>query len=378
MVEQRHSIEIRRPVWRETLKRLQEEPLALCPSFPELAARWNAWWRFEADRPLIVAAEPLTPDIRWDKAFDLLDNPGAWLRVRRRQVEETHYAGEALPFVRADIGPVALAAFLGAPLHLALEEQTSWQTPILDTWEAPLSLQIDPDNPWLNTVLTLMETLAEDGRGRYLVCLPDLTGAIDALANLRKPERLCMDLIDRRAAVAAAAARIVDAWESVFRRMYDLVLGHGTGITQWVSAWADNAFTVPTCDFNALIGPADFNELCLPSLADQARRAGLCVFHLDGPEAARHAPALAEARDITAIQYTPGAGTPSALKMLPMFHLLQERRVPLFIETPPSEARELALVLDPRGTALRVAGLTPAEADALVAWRDGTFSRGRS
>ena len=109
----------------------------------------------------------------------------------------------------------------------------------------------------------------------------------------------------------------------------------------------------------------------MPSLAEQARRAGLCVFHLDGPEAARHAQTLAEDPHITAIQYTPGAGTPSALAMLPMFHMLQRHNKPLFIETPYSEIKALARALNPRGTALRVSdSISPEEADALVEWRD--------
>ena len=95
--------------------------------------------------------------------------------------------------------------------------------------------------------------LAEDARGSYLVCLPDLTGAIDAISNMRTPTKLCFDLYENRDAVLAAASRAVDAWETVFARVYDLVLGRGAGIIQWVTSWADSPYTLPTCDFNALI-----------------------------------------------------------------------------------------------------------------------------
>ena len=79
---------------------------------------------------------------------------------------------------------------------------------------------------------------------------------------------------------------------------------------QWLGCWSPVPYTLPTCDFNYMISPAQFAEFCLPSLREQARRAGRCVFHLDGPGASRHAPALAAEPAITAIQYTPGAGTP--------------------------------------------------------------------
>jgi hypothetical protein len=362
--------------WHEALQRIQEQPLTCCAAFPSVARRWREWWTFRADRPLLLAQAPKVAGIRWDKAFDLIDRPDEWVAVQRRKIASTHYVGEALPFARIDIGPVATAAFLGAPLHLAAAEQTSWQMPTVDAWPHPMRLETESADTWLGKVLRLIACTAADARGAYLVGLPDLTGAIDVLANMRTPEKLCLDLFERRAAVLAAAEEVVTAWESVFVRMYDTVLGAGAGITQWICCWADVPFTVPTCDFNALIGPSDFDAVCLPSLAEQARRAGRCVFHLDGPAAARHAPALAETPEITAVQYTPGAGTPSVLAMLPMFRMLQAHRKPLFIETPFEEAQALAGELDPAGLAIRVAsGIeTPAQADALFEWRERAFA----
>ena len=374
MTEIDQHIATRRKAWQVSLAKIQAKPLTYCPAFPETAQRWNDWWKSKNDRPLIVAQVAKTQGIRWDKAFDLLDQPEEWVRVRRTQVEQTHFAGEALPSARVDIGPVATAAFMGAPLHFASAEQTSWQDPIIESWEETARLEVAPKNPWLEKVLRLLDRLAEDARGQYLVCLPDLTGAMDAVANMRGTQRLCFDLYEHRDAVLAATFQAVNAWETVFSRMYDLVLGYGTGLTQWVSCWADSPFTVPTCDFNALIGPQDFVDTCLPSLSEQARRAGLCVFHLDGPDAARHAEALAQAPEITAVQYTPGAGTPSAVAVLPMLRMFQQHKVPLFIDCPLDEVQQVAQELDPAGVAIRTSGFaTPQEADALVAWRDKTF-----
>jgi len=367
-------IAARRTAWRKALEQIQASSLTYCPSFPDVAARWNAWWRFSSDAPLIVAELRRPADIRWDKAFDLLDQPGEWVRLRRKQVEQTDYFGEALPFVRVDIGPVAMGAFMGAPLRFAMAEQTSWQAPVIETWEKETRLVVDPDNAWFRKVLLLLEMLAADAHGHYLVCLPDLTGAMDAIANMRGTQNLCFDLYEEREAVLLASAQAVDAWELVFSRMYDHVLGLGAGVTQWVSCWAAAPFTVPTCDFNALIGVEDFQAVCMPSLKEQARRAGLCVFHLDGPDAARHAETLAEDPDITAVQYTPGAGTPSALAKLPMFRMFQKHEVPLFIDCPLDEVKQLVQELDPRGCAIRVSGLeSKKQAEELIQWREKTF-----
>lgn len=375
MSKSHRSIAKRSTLWQESLRKIQSEPLQYCPSFPEIAQRWNSWWKFESDRPLIIAQAPKRTDFHWDRCLDLLEQPQEWLHTRFTQVEQSHFAGEALPFIRVDIGPVAMAAFLGAPLHFAQEEDTSWQEPVIKSWQGPIQLEIDPQNKWLQIVLSLMDLVIQEARGKFLVCTPDLTGAIDVLMNMRGMQQLCLDLFDYREKIMSIAAQEVDAWEQVFSQMYDLILGNGVGITHWVQCWADSPFTVSACDFNALISQQDFKEICIPSISEQSRRAGLSIFHLDGPDAARHAKILAEDPDITAVQYTPGAGTPSPLEKLPMFHMFQQHNTPLFIDCPVEEVKQLLSYLDPRGVAIRVNGLrTPDQADDLIAWREAEFA----
>ena len=105
----------------------------------------------------------------------------------------------------------------------------------------------------------------------------------------------------------------------------------------------------------------------MPSLKVEALRAGLCVFHLDGPDASRHAQALVEEPAITAVQYTPGAGTPSALAKLPMLEMIQKAGKPIYIVCPKTEVEELADRLDPKGLVLAPDDIeTPGEADELL------------
>ncbi|MCC7518321.1 MAG: hypothetical protein IT578_03950 [Verrucomicrobiae bacterium] len=354
--------------WKTALCEIGAQPLALKPNFPEVAARWEAWWTRRNDRPLLVASAVKDTKIRWGKAFDLLEKPREWVEVRRRQVENLHWAGDAIPNVRVDLGPVSMAAYLGAPLSLSEEEQTTWQIPTIEDWAHPPSFRLDRGNRWFRAACELLKLLADDARGRYAVCLSDLTGAMDVLSNMRSPDRLCTDLLDHGAAVVSAAAQVVDAWEEVYATFYDIVLGARAGVVQWLLCWSATPYTVPTCDFNFMISPAQFAEFCLPSLRDQARRAGRCVLHVDGPGASRHAAALAKEPTITAIQYTPGAGTPSALAKLEMFKMLQAAGKPLIVFCPAEEVPELLRKLDPRGLCLAPEDVTsPAHADTLAA-----------
>ncbi len=354
--------------WSSSLASLAGSPLSLKPEFPEIAARWEAWWRFEADRPLFIAHRPDDPSIRWGKAFDLLDDPEAYLDVRRRQVEATHWAGDAVPMLRVDLGPVAMAPFLGAPISFSESEQTSWHEPVwADADPLPLPV-LDPENPWLVRTLDLLRHVAADAAGRYLVAFPDLTGAVDTLANLRSSEQLCFDAVEDPDRMRQAADAAVAAWWEVFAAMHDTVLAEGAGVTQWLNAWSMTPHTVPTCDFNVLLGPDAFREVCLPSLESQARLAGRCLFHLDGPQAARHAPALAGSAAITAVQYTPGTATPSALAKLDMLRMLQEHGKPILVVTPEDEIEAVCQALDRRGLALWIEGPSSvARADELAA-----------
>jgi hypothetical protein len=117
-----------------------------------------------------------------------------------------------------------------------------------------------------------------------------------------------------------------------------------------------------------LVGPSQFKDLFLPDIARHAATVGRAVFHLDGPDAARHVDALLEVPEIQAIQFTPGTGTPSALAWVDMFHKIQRRGRSVLIICPTEEVLALCEALQPEGLAIWVdTALTPDALDALFA-----------
>lgn len=354
--------------WSAALRHVRCQSLDYCPRFPEVAARWESWWQFKADRPLLIAPVAKSADTYRGKAYHLLGQPDQWLQTLEQQLESTHYVAETLPRIRIDIGPIAPAAFLGAPLTVSEAEQTTWQEPVIPDWEHAPSIRFDPENPWFVLVRQLLALVAEKARGRYLACLPDMSGAIDTLANMRGPDNLCLDLIDRREQVRVTAMKIMEEWEGMYQGVMDAALERGAGLIHWLGCWSDRAYAIPTCDFSALIGPAEFEDCCLPSIARQAEMTERMLFHLDGPQSARHWATLARLKFITAIQYSPGAGTPSALAKLDMLRGIQTAGKPVLVITPKSEVLDVARRLDPRGTAFWVDDLhTVDEAEDLAA-----------
>jgi 5-methyltetrahydrofolate--homocysteine methyltransferase len=64
------------------------------------------------------------------------------------------------------------------------------------------------------------------------------------------------------------------------------------------------------CDFSAMISPDQYREFVLPSLKKQVARLDHSLYHLDGPDAIRHIPAIMELKELDALQWTCGAGHP--------------------------------------------------------------------
>ncbi|MBT6146110.1 MAG: hypothetical protein HOH74_11805, partial [Gemmatimonadetes bacterium] len=158
-------------------------------------------------------------------------------------------------------------------------------------------------------------------------------------------------------------------WHRAFTALYDSVLPSGAGLIHWLQLWSDKPYVVPACDFNALVGPAQFDSLFLPDIARQTDAVPRSIFHLDGPDAARHIDALLSIDSLDAVQFTPGAGTPSTLPWIDMFQRIQASgRSVLIMVHDLTEIPDLLEQLRPEGLALFIdASPSPQELDAAMA-----------
>jgi hypothetical protein len=158
--------------------------------------------------------------------------------------------------------------------------------------------------------------------------------------------------------------------------LYRITTKRGAGLFHWLRMWSNKPYLPPACDFNFMIGPEEFQKICLPDIARQAATAGRAVFHLDGPGAARHIDALLELPELDAIQFTPGEGTPSALAWVEMFRKIQSRGKSVLIFAPQSETLKLCEELRPEGLAIwAMGGSKPQELDNLYGELCRRFSR---
>lgn len=355
-------------VWVQTLQQIAAKPLEFCVDFPTIARRFEAWWaRNLLDRPVFIAAADTNPRRPITRRLELLDQPDAWFEAKFADMLQLHRVGDALPNIRVDLGPVLLGGMFGGMLEFGAD--TSWTRAFInDDWSNAPEWIIHDDNHWWTLLQELMQRVAENAAGRYLVCTPDLGGSGDVLLNLRGSTQLCLDMIDQPHHACQAIDAIYAAWHRVFTTLYECAVKKGAGLIHWLGLWSNRPYIIPACDFNSMIGPNEFESIFLPDIAHQATTVGRAVFHLDGPDAARHIDALLKVPDIQAIQFTPGAGTPSALAWVHMFRRIQQCNRSLLVVCPPEEVIALCEALRPEGLGILLdAPLAPSELNDLFA-----------
>ena len=347
-----------RSVWTQTLRNIATSPLEFCQDFPTITRRFEAWWANDVlDRPVFIGSANCDPSRPISTRLDLLEHPDVWFDANFRNMRQLHRVGDALPWIRPNFGPALLGGMFGGRLDFNFDSDTGWTHPIIDDdWSRVPEWTIHPGNHWLRKMKELTELVAEQAIGRFLVCTTSLGGSGDILLNLRGSSQVCMDIVERPSAIAAAVDAIFHAWHQTYAQQYRWIVGKGAGIVHWLGIWSSQPYIISECDLNAMIGPQHFDSLFLPDIVRRAATAGRAVFHLDGTDAARHIDALFEVPEMHAIQFTPGAGSPSALAWLKMFRKIQQRGKSLLIICPLDEVLALCDELSPQGLGFLIDG----------------------
>jgi hypothetical protein len=259
------------------------QPWETLPPLPPRSADPNVWWR----------------------------DPIGWVDHSIRNLAGTYWGGVAYPSLDTNIGgPGSLGLFMGAIGHPA--PHTMWYEPIItdpDRQTGPL--RFDPScADWTRHVAMLTEGLRQC-QGRYAVGYPDLVENIDTLAQVRDPQLLLMDMLERPDWVKARLAEINTAYFDCYDRLWAMLRDPWGGSTfSAFQLWGPGRVAKVQCDFSCMIGPEMFKEFVVPPLAEQCARLDYSMYHLDGTQAVHHLDALLAIDSLDAIEWTPQAGLP--------------------------------------------------------------------
>jgi len=280
------------------------------PRLAEARGRIRAWLAGEAaDRPVILGR--VRPRVPLPEPAGLEE---AWLDVDariervRRDVERGGWFAEGIPSFFVNLGPGVLAGFATGKYRLGPE--TIWFPRAVESLDEILGLAVDREGRLFRTCLELTRRSLREGRGRWTTSITDLGGVTDVVASLRGNERLLIDLVEHPDAVRAGVAHIGRLWKEVFADLWAEVRAEERGCATWLLPWSDGSHYPLQCDFSSMIGPDMFRTFVLPELRDLAATLDHPIYHLDGPDAVRHLPAILSIEGLRAVQWIPGAGSP--------------------------------------------------------------------
>lgn len=286
-------------------------------NWEETKARFTAWWQGKnIDRPLLkVVARREQPLEELEPSWKAKTFVDKHLEVERKVVNMRNYCrtrrffAEAFPSLDLNIGAGSFAVYLG--LEPIFDQNTVWFPECIDDWDTWGEFRFNPDNFWWQRHYQSIKQAVELARGDFLVNIPDIIENLDILAAMRGAQNLCFDLIDQPDVVKARLEQLDALYFEYYDRLYDLVKTEegGSSYTTF-SIWGPGKTAKIQCDFSAMISPAHFREFVLPSLRKQCRSLDYSLYHLDGPDAVKHVPALMEIEELNALQWTPGAGQP--------------------------------------------------------------------
>lgn len=239
-----------------------------------------------------------------------------WTDLDWRVAKSHHVAAserwplETLPVSEPWLGPGSTALYLGC--EPGWKPETVWYNSFISDPATSGTITFDPDNPWWQFQLQLIDRMIEAAGGNYLVGAPDMVENWDVLASMRDAQVLLMDMFDCPEWVTEKIAEINQAWFQCYDVIYDRIRAQdGEGMFGWFKTWAPGKVAKVQCDGASMFSPDMFREFVVPSLAEQCEWLDYSMFHLDGSQCVCHLDALLEIEALTAIEWTPDPKVPS-------------------------------------------------------------------
>ncbi len=282
-------------------------------------------------------------------------------------VDNTYYAGEAVPVFQATLGPDEYAGFLGGKICGEEGADTTWSHPVLESWEG-FEGHIDQSPAgYFEKMRRYIDYAARFGEGKFLVSMLDLHSNLDAMSALRGAEDLCYDLMDDPDGVLRALRRIDDTFAPIYDMAYQAGRMDTRGSVGWAPIYCEGRSAVVQCDFSCLISPEQVRTYLIPSLYKETASLDHCIYHYDGKEALGHLEEILAIDAIDCIQWVPGAGQPRTLEWMDLLKHIQQAGKSLWIyDWSAEEIKQLYKELDPAKTAFSLAVGSEEEADELL------------
>jgi hypothetical protein len=342
------------------------------PNFAEAKKYWEAYWNKSIiDRPCVYITapkNPANPVLRVPYMSGINGNYKEALEQFENWADNTYFLGEAIPSFDISYGPDEFGAFVGAELHIADEENTSWVTPFVNDWKnAEINLNEEPGSVW-NRMKEYLKFAADYSENKFIINTIDFHTNLDLLSAIRGPQNLCMDLLDYPDEVESGLMKARKLFPVVYNKLYEIGKMKERGTTSWLPFYCKDKFAVIECDFVCMISPNDSRRFLIPALTEEAEFLDHAIFHLDGVNALPHCDDILKIDAIDGIQWVPGDGKAPMLEWMDLLKKIQSHGKGLFLQAKPEEVKKFHKELKPEGVFYMVDASSLKEADDLLAW----------
>lgn len=278
-------------------------------------SQYSAWWAGKSPRPLAGAAirkegaRILPPPLTQANCTDWRKTPGELIEEIEEYLSTFDYYGDAFPvYNMACFGPGVVAAMLGADVNNSTGQV--WFFPPEKRKISDWHFEFDPQNKWFLRLRELYLTAGEYFKGKALLSMTDLGGALDVLSAFCPGEQLLYDLIDNPEEVKRAVQEIEEVWRKIYWEFYQAQNCEEYGCTDWSTIYSVSPSYVIQCDFCYMISTEMFQEFVADTLRRDCGELKNTLYHLDGPGELKHLEELLQIPNLKAVQWVPGAGNP--------------------------------------------------------------------
>jgi hypothetical protein len=336
-------------------------------NFEATKERFTEWWDQRIlDRMMIYVTADLPAELPPEKIVsnpeDLYLNAEVVFRRHMRRMHRMYYAGDAFPWW---CNSLPVGSFYGA--EPVFTERTLWHSPIIGPSDSYSKVKFSPDNKWWIKSKKMVEDLVKFAEGNFFVSIPDISSPLDTLEMLRGAEGLSLDMYDRPEEVKSAQKHIRECWRVQYDALYEIVHNRFDGSTAGcLPAWSPKRSYTAQCDFSGILSAEMFEDFVVPDVEFQCACVDHSLYHLDGPNAARHADRLLKIPRLNGIQWQRGINGGQATDWLPLLKKIQKAGKLVFVDAPAGQVLKIAEDLKPEGLFLATSCDTPKEADDLV------------
>jgi hypothetical protein len=340
------------------------------PDWPKAKERWVAFWdRSSTDRPCMDIRAPArtdVPPVPSPKSLeDLYFDPEYISKTWLRMLESTWFGGEAVPTGGFFMGGYAL----GCGSRVRFAPYTVWHPVTMSSIDGPLNWHPGPEDPWQQKLDRVIHRLLDLSPGKFLVGYACQVMVNDLLMLLRGTDAFMVDLVENMPKCVQRLKEGLALWFETFEHYRTLVNSrqNAGSVFGWPGLWHPTTVKGSQSDMSCMISTKMFQGYVMVELNAAAERYGPLWYHLDGPGALHHVPALLSSPSIRVIQWVPGSGQPdNGPAWIDLYRQVQAAGRGLDLSVPRQHAEFLIRHLRPEGFILRTGAKSREDGEELL------------